>query len=214
MNPTIQKNFRLALAICFGILLITVSIILDLGKTNSFVLINSHYSGVGDLMFPYITYLGDGLIYIPVAIYCFIYHRKYLVAIISGIFLCTLLTQVLKQWVYPEELRPFSLEAKQVVIHKIKGIELFTYNSFPSGHTGTAFTMALLLAAIMRKKIVVILLPFLALLVAYSRVYLAQHFVTDVCAGMIIGIISACLSLLIYKEFLKRQVPGYLNQKS
>jgi membrane-associated phospholipid phosphatase len=41
-------------------------------------------------------------------------------------------------------------------------------------------------------------------LVAYSRVYLAQHFVTDVLAGVCVGIISGLASILLYKEYLKR----------
>jgi membrane-associated phospholipid phosphatase len=47
--------------------------------------------------------------------------------------------------------------------------------------------------------------PIIAFLVGYSRVYLAQHFLTDVLAGMIVGIISTWLSLWIYDRFRKRK---------
>jgi membrane-associated phospholipid phosphatase len=56
----------------------------------------------------------------------------------------------------------------------------------------------------MRRRIWAILLPLLAFTVGYSRVYLSQHFVTDVCAGMTVGIITAFLSLLIYKKYMER----------
>ncbi len=77
-------------------------------------------------------------------------------------------------------------------------------HSFPSGHTSTAFTMALLLSSVMKKKIWAFVLPVIAFFVGYSRVYLAQHFATDVCAGMVIGIVSAYLSLLIYDAWRRK----------
>jgi membrane-associated phospholipid phosphatase len=92
-----------------------------------------------------------------------------------------------------------------VLIHKIEGVPVHRQHSFPSGHTSTAFTVALLLAAIMKRKIWSYILPMVAFLVGYSRVYLAQHFVTDVTVGMLVGILSAFLSLMIYDVYVKRQ---------
>lgn len=175
------------------------------GKQDSFVLINGYYHPSLDLFFQYITFLGDGLIYIPIALYCAVYNRKYLVAVIAGIIICTILTQFLKNVVFSNELRPISLEAKKIIIHKIDGLTIHREHSFPSGHTSTAFSMALLLAAIMKRKFWCIILPLIAFMVGYSRVYLSQHFVTDVFAGMTIGIVTAYLSLLIYFNYLKRR---------
>ena len=44
----------------------------------------------------------------------------------------------------------------------------------------------------------------MAALGAYSRVYLSQHFLSDVCVGSIIGFITPCLMFfLIGKRVLK-----------
>jgi undecaprenyl-diphosphatase len=51
------------------------------------------------------------------------------------------------------------------------------------------------------KKLWSVILPLLALLTGYSRVYLGQHFPSDVLAGMCTGILSAILSLMIYRTF-------------
>jgi membrane-associated phospholipid phosphatase len=78
-------------------------------------------------------------------------------------------------------------------------------NSFPSGHTSTAYTLALLLAFLVRRRFAIFLFPLLAFLVGYSRVYLAQHFVTDVLAGTVIGILSSWLALVIYDAYRRKK---------
>jgi membrane-associated phospholipid phosphatase len=200
-----QQFFRVAVATSFSFALAVAAFLIYYGKQGSFVIINGYYHPTLDIFFQYITYLGDGLIYIPIALYCLVYNRKYLVAVIAGIIICTIITHFLKRVIFPDELRPISLEAKHVIIHKIKGVPINREHSFPSGHTSTAFSMALLLAAIMRRKIWCFVLPLIAFMVGYSRVYLSQHFVTDVFAGMTIGIVTAYLSLLIYFSYLKRR---------
>ncbi|MER3463261.1 MAG: PA-phosphatase, partial [Chitinophagaceae bacterium] len=124
-----------------------------------------------------------------------------------AILICTVLSQFLKRFVYPDELnlRPISLEDQHIIIHKITGVEISTYNSFPSGHTSTAFTLALLLAYFTSKKLWAFILPLIALSVGYSRIYLAQHFVTDICGGIVVGLVSSFLSLLIYNSWLKKR---------
>ena len=62
-------------------------------------------------------------------------------------------------------------------------------SSFPSLHTITFIFTATILSTIISKPLVVIFLYLLALLIAYSRIYLKKHHVIDVIAGIIIGII-------------------------
>jgi membrane-associated phospholipid phosphatase len=159
-----------------------------------------------DLLMPYVTYFGDGLIYIPILVLTWAFRRDYIVAIISGIVICLLFTHTFKWYVFPGELRPFSLERQHIAFHRVAGVTLHENYSFPSGHTATAFTMALLLAGLMRNRIWVVALPFVALMVGFSRIYLAQHFLTDVTGGMVIGMISSYLSLLIYRRVHERRV--------
>jgi undecaprenyl-diphosphatase len=68
--------------------------------------------------------------------------------------------------------------------------------SFPSGHSQTAFLMATLLAAYLgwRSGIVAY---FGASAVAYSRIYLGYHYLTDVVMGAIIGIIIGEIAIYI-----------------
>jgi undecaprenyl-diphosphatase len=62
-------------------------------------------------------------------------------------------------------------------------------SSFPSSHAANAFALAWVLGARWRRGI-----PFffaLALVVAFSRMYLNRHFLSDVVVGALIGVICA-----------------------
>ena len=202
-RPT--NNFGIAFILATIIAIGTGIFILTLGKNGAFQLINSNHNEIADQFFKYFTHYGDGLMWAPLAIYCFFYRRKYFISIVAGVLISTILAQFLKRVVYPEELRPISYLSEIFPVHVIDGVTMRKVHSFPSGHTTTAFAMALIMAYIINRKTWSVILPLLASLAGYSRVYLAQHFPTDIFAGMCIGIVSAILSLLIYRKFIRHQ---------
>jgi membrane-associated phospholipid phosphatase len=198
------NNFGIAFILATIITIGMGVLILVLGKNGSFQLINGNHNWIADQFFKYFTHYGDGVMWAPLGLFCFFFKRKYFITVLAGVIISTLLAQFLKRIVYPEELRPISYLSENFPVHQIAGVEIRKLHSFPSGHTTTAFTMALIIAYMINKKSWSIILPLLALLAGYSRVYLAQHFPTDIFAGMCIGIVSAILSLLVYKEMIRR----------
>jgi undecaprenyl-diphosphatase len=73
--------------------------------------------------------------------------------------------------------------------------------SFPSGHTAVAFTIAVILSHYFpRYKYVVYTV---AVITGISRVYLGLHYLSDVIAGALIGIIVALLVLSREKAVLR-----------
>ena len=155
-----------------------------------------------DVFFTYATFFGDGFIYIPVLLYAVIFNRKYFIPLAAGVLFCTILAQGVKRIVNAP--RPIHMEDRGIVIRKIEGQNINRQHSFPSGHTSTAFTVALMFVTIIKRKAWAIILPAIAILVAYSRVYLAQHYVTDVLGGMTVGLIASYCALWVFQAYLKR----------
>ena len=203
------NNFGIAFFSAIIMAIGTGILILVLGKNGAFQLINSNHNEIADQFFKYFTHYGDGLMWAPLAIYCFFYKRKYFITVVAGVVISTILAQFLKRVVYPDELRPITYLSENFPVHIIDGVTMKRVHSFPSGHSTTAFAMALIMAYMVNNKVWSVLFPLFAMLAGYSRVYLAQHFPTDILAGMCIGIVSAIISLLIYKKFIR-----YLNEKA
>ena len=65
--------------------------------------------------------------------------------------------------------------------------------SFPSGHTAVATTVVLTLGFVLRRWYVWALGAVWVLLMMWSRTYLHAHWLSDVIAGMLEGVVVACL---------------------
>jgi membrane-associated phospholipid phosphatase len=75
--------------------------------------------------------------------------------------------------------------------------------SFPSGHTSTAFATATTLTLEFKKWYVAVPAYAWAASVGYSRIYLGEHYPSDVIAGAAVGAGSAVLSHWLSKKIFK-----------
>lgn len=76
--------------------------------------------------------------------------------------------------------------------------------SFPSSHATNMFTGTVILSYVYRRWRIVFL--FIALMVAYSRIYVGVHYPFDMLGGMVLGILCAWLVIVLYK-LLSRKYP-------
>ncbi|MEI6652155.1 MAG: phosphatase PAP2 family protein [Chlorobiaceae bacterium] len=77
----------------------------------------------------------------------------------------------------------------------------YAWTSFPSGHSATAFSVATLISMLYPRWRFAAF--FAALLIAFSRIFLSQHYISDVIAGSFLGIVS---TILLYNHFFKSRL--------
>lgn len=176
-----------------------------IGKDNFFLLLNNNYGSVADIFFTIITFFGDGVIWAFLLLLFVKYRKKLIVLLVSAFILSTLFVQVSKYFIVPNELRPIRSIANTSSIHVVKGMEPHETSSFPSGHTTSAFCYFLIACLVINKKWILPVVFLFALLVGYSRVYLAQHFPLDVAAGMLVAIASVSFAILVQKHWSNRK---------
>lgn len=183
-----------------GLILILASFIIK--KEELFLMLNLDLGKQADTFFKYFTNVGDGLFWLLWALLIIIKKgKKYLPLLFASVIFSTLLTQISKQVIYPDEPRPLQAIADQSQVHYVTGVTVHSINSFPSGHTATAFSFLLLLVLFSQTNALLLLGFAAALLVAYSRIYLGQHFPLDVGAGMLVAVSTMILSVMVQRRF-------------
>jgi len=180
-------------SLALALLLFSLSLLL--GRENLFLSWNTNLGWWADQFFSVFTQLAEGWIWIPYLIIVFGWFKKDFVFILLNFLTSTLLTQLPKNYIWPDVNRPIASGIPLSKIHTVTGVEVHTYNSFPSGHTATAFSLLLLTVYFFPNKKVFWIAAIYALLCAYSRVYLGQHFPIDLAGGIIAAILSFQLSL-------------------
>jgi membrane-associated phospholipid phosphatase len=180
----------------FGGILLTI-----FSKKEIHLTLNELHTTFGDLVFPWLTHLGEEWVYIVVAS-IFIYKKKYreLIATAIIVLLQIIIVQGIKHFVFPSQPRPKTFFEGIAKLNFVEGIDVHGYLSFPSGHTATAFS-AFCWIVFFHKHPLWQFIGFIACLsVAMSRMYLQQHFFIDTFAGSIIGTLCSLLGYYYYLE--------------
>ena len=164
--------------------------------------VNFRNSPLADALFPYITYMGDGAVYVIVCLILLLYNRRVGLLAFASFALSSLTSLFLKQVVFSDSPRPLKFfEHSTYQYHIIEGLDIYSYNSFPSGHTISAFALFSLLAFLDDRKGRGWFFGSLAMLTGYSRIYLFQHFVEDVYVGSLIGVGASVIVYLLMQQW-------------
>jgi undecaprenyl-diphosphatase len=134
-----------------------------------------------DAFFSAITVLGDEMFFIAIgAILFWCFDKRFGYKFINVYLLGNACVEGVKSLVARP--RPYTHEGIVSVTERTSGY------SFPSGHSHSVGNMSTQLGVHYRKKALYIGGAVLCLLVTFSRLYLGQHFVSDVLVGVALGV--------------------------
>ncbi len=188
---------RSVVLLLLAFVLITLSLLWGAGQSFDawlFTKINQHwYQSVwNDRLLLWLSQVGSGVFSFVLAAGAYLLNRRQMAAELAlGSLTLWLVVEGVKALV--ERSRPFTLLAgARLVGWRERG------RSFPSGHTSQAFYLAAVLAFHFEGgPLQTAVIYSLAVLVAYSRVYLGVHYPRDVLAGAVLGSVWGILTALL-----------------
>lgn len=192
MLALVKKNA--AFFIPYSIFLLGAGIILIAEpKTSIHLFINGYHCSTADTFFKYWTLVGLGWLILPVLFILAFVRLRYVIMAAGAFLIAVIINDTLKFAVgAPRPAEVF--QQLHQTLYFVPGVDIYHWNSFPSGHSAISFCLFCVLALISSKKALKFILFLLPLLVAYSRMYLSEHFLIDVYVGSFVGVISAMAS--------------------
>jgi membrane-associated phospholipid phosphatase len=179
-----------------------------------FFAVNLHHTPLLDDVMQAATAVGDGLgatIILAMMPVFFKSCRNWwfvLAAVVCNV-VPSLLIQAVKSYVHaPRPLEYYKLELTKnpMLIHIREHWPHLFDRSFPSGHSGTVFSMCCFLSMILPRgwDKAGLILFFIALVVAYSRMYLAAHFYLDIFVGSMLGTVTTLFCFALMRRWSNR----------
>lgn len=197
---SLLRNNRIYFSGLFFFLLASLLLLMVNGKAAIFISLNAWHPFWLNVFFINYTFVGDGIFAIAlIAVYLFYLKKKQeALALLYAFAVSGIIVQIIKNLVSSPRPKLF-FEPGQYLFF-VDNVSLANNSSFPSGHSATAFAIATALILLMKNKKWQLPVLAAAVLVGYSRIYLAQHFLTDVLVGAVIGSLSGLLGVYIVKN--------------
>lgn len=163
------------------------ALVLSIPKAELHLQSNAMHSPFLDVFFKNITHLGDGIFASIIAILLMFKKVRYGIFVIVSYLSSGILVQLGKRLLFADAKRPSAFFEGVADLHFVEGVAVHASRSFPSGHSATSFGLFACLALLVKNPYQKFALFMMAVLVAYSRVYISQHFMVDILVGSIIG---------------------------
>ena len=172
-------------------------------KEEIYFAVNTRYSDWADFIAPYITDLGNGWTVVALSAVAVLFNYRIAFLLITTFVITSLSVQVAK-FIFDAPRPKLYFKDQLSKLRFVKGVEILSHNSFPSGHTLTAFATGVLITYLVKNKGWGILLFLLAVMVGLSRMYLSEHFFEDVVGGSVMGVFLTIfwISYIDSKPFL------------
>jgi membrane-associated phospholipid phosphatase len=205
---TLNKENRVFFLGFFLFVIASLCLLIFYSKAEGFYLLNPFHSKFLDVEFIFFTCLGDGFFCVAFGLLLLVLKKRFLgLMVLSSYAVSGIIAQILKYYIL--EARPAVFLHDTSYKYFIENVTLHNMHAFPSGHTASAFALAAVCSFSIKNKKYSILFLSIAILVGYSRIYLAQHFLDDVFAGGLIGFLSAVFCWIFFEEIFKRLLYRY-----
>ncbi|MBG7611136.1 phosphatase PAP2 family protein [Polaribacter sp. BAL334] len=199
----LSRKIRKETGIIFLIfILISVLFVSLYNKHELHLILNKFHTPFFDIFFKYITFLGDGVMFGFVAIFFLFFKKRVAYAIMVSGILTLLVVHLFKKVFFLGILRPAGFFGEENM-HLVEGVKMAYTNSFPSGHTATAFAIFTIVCFYFSKSKSQYFWITLSILIGISRVYLSQHYWIDIFVGSILGIFIGFLSMSFFYKIKK-----------
>ena len=203
--PSLFKANRSFFVGFFLFVILCCFILFFYSKADGFYLLNPYHSQLTDFIFIYLPYIGDGFFCIGIGLLLLLFRKRFLgLMVLSSYAISGIIAQVLKYYIL--EARPAVFLKDTSYKYFIENVTLHNFHAFPSGHTASAFAMAAVLSFALKNKRYAMFYLAGAIIVGYSRIYLAQHFTDDVLAGALIGFISAIFCWIFFNKLFSTKL--------
>ncbi len=144
----------------------------------------------------FITQWAEEFSYVAVGVFFLLFRKRRWAIGIAGLgLLVTIVSYSLKtSFGEPRPVKYFKIINELCLLNPIPGVpEYLAHNSYPSGHTMSAFALFGFLSFISRRWELSVVFAFVSICIGLSRVYLNHHFIEDVGSGAAIGTILGWL---------------------
>src|SRR5690606_9344884 len=112
-------------------------------KSEIHIWVNQFHTPFFDFFFKYLTHLGDRIAVILTGIILLFVRYRYAFSFAAGALVTSSIVFLFKHVIMPETLRPskYFLESETLNLYLIDGFKLSETQSFPSGHSASAFNI-------------------------------------------------------------------------
>jgi membrane-associated phospholipid phosphatase len=187
------------------IVLLSCSLMLLLNGKDPFISLNDQHPAWLNIFFVNYTFIGDGIFAACFVAFVLFYLKKRRtgLSLLYAFLIQGFFVQLIKNIPSASDPRLF-FETGQYLYYT--GKASLDYASFISGHTASVFALATTLILLMKKNYWQLPVLLIALLAAYSRMYLAGHQLSAVLTGAALGSFAGILAIIFVVDIRKTKV--------
>lgn len=192
--------------LCIATLFILGAVV---GQVEMIKWFNSIHTPFLDQLFASLTLLGTAIIFVPFLVVAVFHRFSLAIGLLGNAILQSIVVSLFKRILFPRAPRPIQFLDPDIV-HRVQGVSIHRWMSFPSGHTVTVFGLCVFVSLWTKNYWMSTALLLLAVLVGVSRMYLTQHFPIDVATGAFFGSTIGAYTFMLTEYWNKS---NWMNQR-